>query len=174
MYSKTVEFKDLNQRPRKVRCHFNLMETEVFKLLVEFRTIMDWRKSMEEEQEERVLDAVEVVTFYTAFEEILLAAYGTPAEDGMSFTKGSRYEFAETLAFNACMMSFVTDPTETGRLLDALLPSGLKDMVEQQDANLAAAAEAAKTVDQRQEIERLRAQLRAAEGSGEATVTPIS
>ena len=159
MYSKTVEFKDLNGRPRSVKLYFNLMETEVLKLLVEFKTISDWRSSLLEEEGIRELDPVEVVAFYTAFEEVLLSAHGRPVEDGLRFEKSNRYEFAESLAFNAVMMHFVSNPAEVGQLLEALLPKGIQEMVEKQDANLALAAEKAKDVNSRAEIERLRAEL---------------
>lgn len=159
MYNREFEFKDLNGRPRKARLYFHLMETDVFKLLVEFKTIMDWRASLAKDEGIRELDPVEVVTFYTAFEEILLSAHGTPSDDAMAFKRGSRYDFAESVAFNAAMVFYVSNPDETGKLIEALLPEGLAAMVESQDENLREAAEKAKDVDSRAEIERLRAQL---------------
>jgi ribosomal protein L12E/L44/L45/RPP1/RPP2 len=160
VYTKMVPFKDLNGKPRNIQVNFNLFEREVFKLLAEFQAIFKWQESIKD-AEMRDLPTEEVVGFYNNFEEILLSAYGEPSEDGLYFHKGGRrFEFEESAVFNACMVSYVTDPTTTQELLDGLMPKDMQEMVKKADANMAALA-ASDTSDAvvQAEIEKLRAQL---------------
>lgn len=161
MYKKEVEFKDFNNNPRKMTVTFNLTETEVFKLLNEFKTVFEWRNSLDGAQ--RDLGTAEVVEFYNAFENILLASYGVPSEDGLHFRKAGRYEFEESAVFNACMISFVTDPTETSKLIEGIMPKGMEEMIAKADANLVEAAANSNDAELKAEIARLRTQI--AEGN---------
>lgn len=163
MYTKIVPFKDFKGNPRNMEVNFNLTETEVFKLLVPFKVVLDWRDSMQ--GPERTLETEEVVGFYTAFEDILLAAWGVPSEDGLYFRKSGRYEFEESALFNATMVMFISDPSETTKLVEGIMPEGMEELIKTADANLAKAA-AEETTDEsmRIELERLRAQVAQQEG----------
>lgn len=158
MYTKKVPFKDFNGTPRNQEVHFNLTEREFFKLLGEFQTVFEWRDSLKKGPE-RELATEEVVGFYNAFEEILLSAWGVPSEDGLYFRKTGRYDFEESALFSACMVEFVTNPEETGRLIEGIMPKGLDGIVEKADQNLIEMGKNSKDEDLKAEIERLRAQL---------------
>lgn len=154
MYTKQIPFKDFKDKPRNETVHFNLTEREVFKLLGEFKAVFEWHDSLRNGPN-RELETEEVVAFYNSFEEILLSAYGVPSEDGLYFRKDNRYEFEQSAAFNACMVEFVSNPAETGKLLEQIMPKGMEEMVRKADASIAASGDE----DLKAEIARLRAQL---------------
>lgn len=159
MYKTTVPYKDFFDKPRNEVIYLNLTETEVFKLMREFKLIANWRQSIQSD-ELTDLDTAEVIEFYTALEEVLLASYGVPKDDGKRFDKSGRYEFAESALFNATMMMFVTDPGEATKMIDELMPKGLNELVQKADDNLAALAKAEGTdTDMRRQIKELQAQL---------------
>jgi hypothetical protein len=156
VYSKTVPFKDLNGKPRNEVVHFNLFEREVFKLLVEFQNIFKWQESIKGETRE--VETREVVEFYDNFERILLEAWGEPSSDGLHFRKGGRYDFEESALFNACMVLFVSDPGETSKLIDELMPKDMQELVKTAEVNLAALENAPETTEElKAELARLRA-----------------
>lgn len=158
MYTKSVPFRDFNDKPRTQTVHFNLTEREVFKLLAEFKAVFDWQESLK--GDERELSTAEVIEFYNNFEEILLSAWGEPSEDGLHFRKSGRYDFEESALFAACMVEFVSDPRETSKLIDGLMPKNLQDIVKKADENLALMAKDANNdEDVRAELARLRARV---------------
>lgn len=159
MYTKTVPVKDLNDKPRNITVHFNLFEREVFKLLVELKYVFDWHENMKGELRE--LDPADVVEFYNNFEEIVLSGYGVPSADAMEFVKTDRYKFEDSVTFNAIMLMCVSDPTETLKLVEGMMPKGMDKLVKAADENLARAAKDMKDEDLAAEIARLRAQLEA-------------
>ena len=158
MYTLTVPFKDYKGNQHNTPVSFNLDGREVFKMLPELKSVFDWLES-HKDAEPRELSVEEVSKFYTDFESILLEAWGEMSEDGLHFRKGGKYEFEESALFNACMIKFVTEPQETVKLLEGVLPTELFDMVKNADANQLSAATVAKVSDQEAEILRLRAQL---------------
>lgn len=174
MYTKTIPFKDLNGKPRNQTVHFNLFEREVFKLMGELQTVLGYIDRWQKEKESRTIDTPEVLDFYNNFEEILLTAYGTPSDDGLRFDHSGRYEFEDSSCFNAFMMMCVTDPTETSKVINGIMPEGLEDIVRKADENLIQAAKDASTEDQADEIARLRAQLAAQQGQETKDETPES
>lgn len=159
MYTVTVPVKNLFGKPRNVTHNYNLFEGEVIKLLNEFKAVFEWIESLQGEDEARALNTVEAVTFYTNFEEILLASYGVPSEDGMSFDHSGRYQYADTVGHNAYMMQVLTDPGEAVRFLEEMLPKDMDKWVKKADEGLLAAADQAKDEDVKAELVRLRAQV---------------
>lgn len=157
MYTKQIPYKDFKNNPRTEPVHFNLTEREVFKLLVEFKIIFEWHESIK--GPERALESEEVVEFYSAFEDVLLAAWGVPSDDGRHFRKGGRYDFEESALFNAAMVHFVEDPREANKLIEGIMPKGLEEMVKKADENTLKAISETKDEDVRAELERLRAQV---------------
>jgi polyhydroxyalkanoate synthesis regulator phasin len=157
LYKKDIPYKDINGKPRNETVHLHLFEREVFKLLVEFNAILQWRDKLKN-QSYRDLETHEVVEFYNNLEKILLEAWGIPSPDGSGFKKAGKWEFEESALFNATMMMFVTDPAEANKMIDALLPSGLQEFAEKAESNLNTVAEAG-TPEQQEEIARLRRQL---------------
>ena len=165
MYTKSVPYKDLNGKPQNDTVHFHLFEREVFKLLGELQAVFSWYDSMGGGPRE--LETAAVVEFYNNFEEILLSAYGRPINDGLGFDHDGRYDFEKTACFNAIMVMMVTDPEETRKLIEGILPEGMEEIVRKADENLIKAAKETTDADLKAEIEALRAKLDAKE-SGEA------
>lgn len=169
MYTKKVPYKDFNGNPRNETVCLNLMETEVFKLMGELKLIANWRQSIQSD-DIMELDTAEVVEFYTALENVLLAAYGVPKDDGRRFDKSGRYEFAESALFNAIMLMFVTDPSEATKMIDELMPKGLNELVQKADDNLIELAKnSSNNSDLQRQVEDLRAQLAAQTGGSQPT-----
>lgn len=142
MHKIQVPYKNFNDEPKTAVVYFNLTETEVFKLLVEFKAVLDWQERIDGPARE--LPTEEVVDFYTNLEKILLEAWGVPSADGEHFRKSGRYEFEESAVFNACMLMFLSDPKAAGELLEGLLPKGMDELIKHADANLEEAAQKAK------------------------------
>jgi hypothetical protein len=158
MYTKSVPHKNFLGKTRNQVVHFNLTTHEFFKLLVEFKAIFDWQDRLKDADPDQITDTAEVIAYYTNFEEILLAAYGVPDESGDHFHKAGRYDFAESSLFHACMEMFVTDPQETSKLVEGLVPADLADLLKKIDANTVAALANEDTPEAlRAELERLRA-----------------
>lgn len=164
MYTKQIPFKDFKGKPRNQTVHFNLTETEVFKLLAELQRVFKWIDS-QKEGEQRELSTDEVVEFYTSYENIMLEAFGEPSEDGLHFRKGGRYDFQESALFNAAMLMFITNPEETVKLLEGILPDGMEELAKKADERLVEAGKNATTDEAQAEIARLRAELSAARTS---------
>lgn len=172
MYTKQVPFKDFRDNPRNQTVSFNLTESEVFELIPEFQRVFKWRESIDV-PEIIELDPEEVRDFYKDFKEILLTAYGVPSDDGQHFRKSGRYEFEESALFNACMMLFVTEPEETGKLIDGIMPKGMEDLVKKADANLAKLEKSPDTEDKlRREIAELRQQVESSNTSTNGDTQP--
>lgn len=163
MYTKVIPHKNFKGLHREQEVQFNLTEHEVLKLLVEFKEIFDWQERLKGRDPNAETDTAEVIEFYNNFETILLAAWGELDENGDHFKKGGVYEFRESSVFHAAMKLFLQDQAEANRLIDGLMPAGLKDLVQNTDANLAALAEKAKSDDngagQAELIARLQADL---------------
>lgn len=165
MYTLRVPYKTFHDKPGNTTVHFNLTETEVIKLLPQFKQIFSWRDKME--GEERDLTPEEVLEFYNAFEEVLLASWGVPSEDGMHFRKAGRYEWEESAVFNATMVMMVTDPAQTMAFVDGIMPKNMENMVREANENLAKMESTTTDARQQAEIERLRARLAEAEAAKE-------
>ena len=170
MYSVSVPYKDLNDKPRNRTIYFHLFEREVFKLMGEFQVVFGYIDRWQKEKEKRDLDTPEVLDFYNNYEEIVLSAYGKPSDDGERFDHSGRYEFEDSACFAAYMMMCVRDPSETGRLVNGIMPQGLEDLVRQADENLVKAAKESEDEDVQAELARLRAQL--AEATGQQNIPP--
>jgi hypothetical protein len=159
LYTITVPFVDYKKKPRNESVSFNLDAREVFKLLPELKAVFDWLDS-HKNADPRELSTEEVSKFYTEFEGILLEAYGEVSDDGSYFKKGNRYEFEESALFNACMVMFVTQPQETVKLLEGILPKELFDQVKNVDQNQIEQITSARADQLAAENEKLRQQLR--------------
>jgi len=170
VYTKKLPFKDFNNQPRNTTLTFNLTEREVFKLMVEFKFIFDWRDRIDVEDLIDV-DPADVVEFYNNFEEIVLSAYGVMSQDGLYFDKTGKFKFEESAMFAAYMVETLRDLTEINRFLEGVLPKGMEDLVKAADESLAvAAANSENPAELRAQLAALQAQIdqRSAEiGSGE-------
>ena len=178
MYEKVIEHKNFRGLQRAQPVQFNLTEHEVLKLLVEFKEIFAWQVRVGKRDPDAETDTGEVIEFYNNFEAILLAAWGELDESGDHFRKGGVYDFKESSVFHAAMALFLKDQGEANRLIDGLMPKGLKDLVQNTDANLAELAEKAKSdpsgAASADVIARLQRELEAAKAAGavpEATPT---
>lgn len=174
MYIKTIPHKNFKDQVRNQEVQFNLTEHEVLKLLVEFKEIFDWQERLEGRDPNAEVDTVEVISFYNNFETILLAAWGELDADGDHFRKGGVYDFRESSVFHAAMKLFLEDQAEANRLIDGLMPKGLKDLVKKAEVNLEDLAEKAKNDDSGNSaalVASLQAQLAAAQAKTESADT---
>lgn len=160
MFKLNVPFTDLNGKPQNHTVHFRLDERGVFKNLVELQFLMSWRERMGGPI--RDIPTEDVVEFYNNLETIILAAYGVPSKDGLSFDRSESYKFEDTLVFNEVMKMFLSDPKMAQKMVEAIIPKSLNEWAQTADANIAAAA-ASKDIstDDQSELERLRSQLAA-------------
>ena len=164
-YSLRVPYKNFKGDPRTATVHFNLTEREIFKLQSEFNMMFTWRDELQGDP--RDLDPQEVIPYFTAFEEVLLTAWGEPSGDGEHFRKGGRYDFEESALFNATLMMFVKDPALVVKFLEEIVPKDIEETLKQQaenikkleDANPEAASGGQSSAEMQAEIERLRAQI---------------
>jgi hypothetical protein len=158
MYIKNIPFKDFKGNPRNKEVQFNLTVREIPKLLNEFNQIFRWQDSLK--GDERDLSTDEVIEFYTAFEQVLLTAWGEMSDDGLYFRKTGRYDFEESALFAACMVEFVSNPGETGKLLEAIMPDGMEELVRKAEGSLEKLAQDPTTTDEiKAEIARLQAKI---------------
>jgi hypothetical protein len=158
LYTKQIPFADFNGQSRKMTVYFNLTTIQAMKLFREFKIIIDWRNSIQ--GPERNLDPEEVMAFYSAFEEILLSAWGEPSEDGLHFRKGGRYDFEESALFNATMMMFLTDPKEAMTFVEECFPKDMEQLAKQADENTAKMLASSTDEELKAELVRLRRQLK--------------
>lgn len=136
MYTKSVPFRNFKGKPANQVVNFNLTEREVFKLLPQLQAIFEWKETLKG-RGTADLPTEEVIEYYNNFETVLLEAWGEPSEDGMYFNKGGRFEFEESALFAATMLMFVTDPEETSKLLEGIMPKGLESVIDKATKNLA-------------------------------------
>lgn len=134
MYSVKVPYKNYKKQPQTREVYLHLEMRELYKLSPEFDLIFNWRDEMQGDP--RNLDPQEVIPYFTAFEEILLSAYGVPTADGEEFDKTERYKFEQSACFNALLMQFVTDPAQVLEFLKQIVPEGAEDMVKKQAENI--------------------------------------
>lgn len=134
MYSIKVPYKNYKKQAQNKEVFLNLDQRELIKLAPEFDMIFNWRDEMQGDP--RNLDPQEVLPYFTAFEEILLTAYGVPSADGEEFDKSERYRFEQTARFNALLMMFVTDPALVIEFLKEIVPEGAEEMLKKQAENI--------------------------------------
>lgn len=160
MYEKVIPYKDYRDKARNEAIHLNLNTNEFFKLFPEFHRVLGWRDTLMAEEDVRELAPEEVRDFYNDLETILLEAWGVPSEDGRHFRKAGRYDFQESKLFEATMVMFLTDVQEANKMLEALMPKGMEEMVKKFEGNLDAMASAEETPeDVRAQIAALQAKL---------------
>lgn len=133
-YSLQVPYTKFNGKPNTEVVHFNLTEREIFKLSAEFNMIFTWRDELKGDP--RDLDPQEVIPYFTAFEEVLLSAWGEPSADGEHFRKGGRYDFEESACFNAALMMFVKDPSLVVKFLEEIVPKDMEETLRVQQENI--------------------------------------
>ena len=157
MYTKKVPFTDFKGQPRTMEVNFNLTIFQAMKLFREFTVITEWQESLA--GPERSLRSEEVMEFYSAFEEILLSAWGEPSEDGLHFKKGGRYDFEESALFSATMLMFLTDPPEAIKFIEETFPKDMEKLAKQVDTNTAKLLASSSDEELKAELVRLRKQL---------------
>jgi hypothetical protein len=174
LYTKKVPYKDLYDKPQNDTIYFHLFEREVFKLMAELQAVFTFIEKRQQEEEFRTLATDEMIEFYNNFENIVLAAYGTPVNDGLGFDHSDRYKFEDSACFNAYMVMCLTDPNETAQLINGIIPDGLEDIIRTADENLIKAAKEADSETTQAEIASLRAQLAEATARQNPDETPTS
>lgn len=168
MYVKTIPYRTFskNPKPKNGEIHLNLTIGEVAALLPEILAVNKWLTE-QGKGEERVLSNEDVSEFYTQFENLLLEAWGVPEEDGEYFEKGGKFRFRASALFAGTMEFLITNPAEVAIAFSEMLPEGMEEIVNKQEAALAKlAAENVGDDEKTRQIEDLQRQLREAQASG--------
>jgi len=129
-------------------------------MLPELKAVFDWMES-NKNSDPRELEVEEVRNFYNDFEHILLEAWGEMSADGLHFRKSGKFEFEESALFNGCMIMFVTQPKETAKLLEGILPTDLFELVQNANPEQVEALARTRTEEKDAEIARLKVELEA-------------
>ena len=169
MYTTKVPHKNYRGLTRNPEVTFDLSTHEFLKLLVEFKAIFDWQDRVSKRDPNEETPTEEVIDFYTTFETIILAAWGELDESGDHFRKGGVYDYRESSTHQEAMLMFLKDQEALNKMLEALMPKGLEDLMKATEDNLAKLAAQAKEggdkmpVGLESEIERIRRELAEAE-----------
>lgn len=128
MLKKTIKFEDFEGNEVEETCYFNLTKVEVNKYDLKYEDEGGFKSFID-----RITKAKSNRQLFNVIEEIVLMAYGkrSPVEDNIRFVKSKKLteEFANSLAFDALMMSFFED--EDGKeflnFINGILPKTEKD-----------------------------------------------
>ncbi len=134
MYKKTVPYKDYNEKPQNEQICLLLETRDVFKVIVELKSIFDWQESFEGEA--RTLSPEEMREFFNNFEAVILASWGKITPDGKGFDRTDRYEFEHSKLFSAFMDLLLSDITEVQKVMAEIMPKGMEDIVRKQGESL--------------------------------------
>lgn len=100
--------------------YFNLMQTEIVKLQVEYDGGM-------REMLQRIIKSENMEAIIREFQKIVLLAYGQRSEDGKRFIKSAqlREEFSQTAAYDALFMELATDDGKAAEFIAGVIPKQL-------------------------------------------------
>lgn len=144
MFTKTIEFEDLNGDTRRQTFHFNYSKKEIAELL-EFGMVRDFARYRGKEREriqpledqmarltkpisESGLTQVEnSQQAYDIFQELILGAYGVKSSDNTSFEKSpANWSYFENhVAFVEMIFEFLIDTSLINDFIEGCLPAKL-------------------------------------------------
>jgi len=122
MLKKTVKFIDFDGAERTTVLYFNLVESEIVRLDVEFKGGL-------ENYINNLNAGSDTQDILTLFERVILLAYGEKSEDGLYFLKGPDKSelFKQSAAYNSLFMSIVQDVDVATDFFNRLLSSTVVD-----------------------------------------------
>ena len=118
MLKKTIKFIDFNGKEQKTVVYFNLIESEIVRLDVEFEGgLVSYINNLDSK--------VRPKDILTLFEKVILLAYGQKSEDGLHFLKSEEQAvlFKQSAAYNSLFVSIVQDADAASDFFNRLLSS---------------------------------------------------
>ena len=129
MYKKTIKYTDYNGINREEDCYFNLNESELVDLNLEFGGNLQTFV-------ERVSKAKDQKEIIRLFKELIIASYGIKSDDGRRFMKGEDITkaFKETNAYNELFMLLATNEKEAANFINGIVPQNLEEKAKKLEA----------------------------------------
>ena len=115
-YTKT--YTDYNGNERTEDFYFNLSKAEVMKM--EMSTSGGLAEHIQ-----RVVNAQDMPTIISIFEDLVLKAYGIKSADGKRFEKSDaiREEFSQTAVYSDIFMELATDADKAAEFINGIIPA---------------------------------------------------
>jgi hypothetical protein len=127
MLKHKIKYTTYDDPPEEVEeeFYFNVTKTELLELEIEHKEGL-------EEWVNKVVRAKDAKTLWAEFKRIVLLAYGEKSPDGKSFVKTAeiREAFSHTAAFDALMMSLVSDAETASTFVNGVIPKDLATAAE--------------------------------------------
>lgn len=117
MFTRKINYVDLNGHNQSVIAHFHLFENEIVRLQVSFPGGLDgYLKALQEDPDPQKI--------LFLFEELVKASYGRKSADGQSFEKSEEIvrQFTNHAAYNALFMELFSDPNKAAEFFNSLVP----------------------------------------------------
>ena len=117
MYKKTIAYTDFNGNERTEDFYFNLSRSELLKMEL-------GRDGGLEAYLQKIVNAKDVPAIMTAFEDIILAAYGVKSEDGRTFRKSKQIsdDFASSEAYDILYTELCTNGEAAANFVNGIMP----------------------------------------------------
>jgi hypothetical protein len=130
-----IKYEDYDGEETSEIAYFNLSKPELIELDVEYGE--GFGRVLE-----RVIETKDNKEIIRLFKKIILMAYGKKSDDGKRFIKNDqlREEFSQTAAYSALFMELATDDEVAVKFLTGLLPSDMREGVQESYTKTAALA----------------------------------
>ena len=133
MLKKTITYEDYNGATRTGDFYFNLGKMELIKMSMELPKEIradvpeDPEKVDDQRLAEKLVETLGEVGTFEFIEKIVLKAYGVRHADGSRFEKSPELTaaFAQSPAFDALMIEFITNTDAAMEFVQAVIPAGV-------------------------------------------------
>lgn len=125
MYTKKIKYTDYNGNEREEEYFFHLNKSELMEMELSERgglsTVL-----------KRMIAAQDTPQLIKLFKELILKSYGEPSADGKRFIKSPEMslEFSQTEAYSDLFMQLATNDIYAAEFVNGLMPSNLKQQLE--------------------------------------------
>lgn len=121
MYKKTITYTDYFDVERTEDFYFNLNESELMQL--QLSTQRGFYNEMQ-----ALVDSHDGPKIMSAFNQIILKAYGEKSDDGRRFIKSPEISkaFSETPAYDKFFMEIMEDPKAASEFINGIVPSKMR------------------------------------------------
>lgn len=144
MIKETIVYKDFNDNELVEDFYFNLTKDELILFGTdsnEFTKMMRINEDGKDLNEmlESIKHETDIKEIYRSFRDIILLSYGEKSEDGKRFvkTEDQTEAFEQSNAFSELIISLIADGEKAAKFIDGIIPSDLRDQVEEIMNNVA-------------------------------------
>lgn len=129
MLKRNIKFTDYNDTPCVEEHYFNLTDTELIELEVEYNEGLGATI-------EKIVATEDRKGLIAIFKKLVLQAYGQKSPDGKSFRKSEamRDEFSQTAAYSALFMELATNADAAAEFIKGIVPASMGASIDQQTA----------------------------------------